>query len=87
MLLLKMAEATSAMGIHTIDLGCGEYSYKERLMNGSIPTAKGSVELLRPATIARQIWRPLSKVSNKARHLVGKTPLGAVARRLRKPTD
>ena len=81
MLLLKMAEAAPAMGIHTIDLGCGEHSYKERLMNGSIPTAKGGVELARPATVARQIWTPLSKVSNKVRHLVGKTPLGDVARR------
>ena len=47
MLLLKMAEDSAALGINTIDLGCGEHSYKERLMNGFVATAKGSVE--RPA--------------------------------------
>jgi CelD/BcsL family acetyltransferase involved in cellulose biosynthesis len=83
MLLLKMAEAASAMGIHTIDLGCGEHSYKERLMNGFIPTAKGSVELIRPATFARRMWTPIHKVANKARHLAGKTRSGASLRRLR----
>ncbi len=49
MLLLKMAEDSAALGISTIDLGCGEHSYKERLMNGFVTTAKGSVE--RPALI------------------------------------
>ena len=44
-LLLKMAESSATLGVNTLDLGCGEHSYKERLMNGFIPTAGGSVEL------------------------------------------
>jgi len=48
-LLLKMAETAPTMGVHMIDLGCGEHSYKERLMNGFIVTAKGGIE--RPALI------------------------------------
>jgi CelD/BcsL family acetyltransferase involved in cellulose biosynthesis len=83
MLLLKMAEAAPDMGIHTIDLGCGKHSYKERLMNGFIATAGGSVELTCPATIARRIWRPVSKLPFQARSLIGKTPIGTLARRIR----
>lgn len=83
MLLLKMAEAAPTMGISTIDLGCGEHSYKWRLMNGFIPTAKGSVELVCPATIARRLWTPVRKLPFKTRCLINKTPLGALARRIR----
>ena len=83
MLLLKMAEAAPAMGIHTIDLGCGEHSYKERLMNGFIATAKGSVELPGLVTASRRILTPVRKFPFKVRCWASKTPLGAVARRLR----
>jgi len=83
MLLLQMAEAAPAMGIRTIDLGCGEHSYKERLMNGFVPTVGGSVEVTCPATIARRVWTPVSKLPFNARCLVSKTPIGALARRLR----
>jgi CelD/BcsL family acetyltransferase involved in cellulose biosynthesis len=83
MLLLKMAEAAPAMGIHSIDLGCGEHSYKKRLMNGCVETARGSVELTCAATLARRTWLPVIKATFKARYLIGKTPIGALARRNR----
>ena len=57
MLLLKMAENSAALGINTIDLGCGEHSYKERLMNGFVATAKGSVELPALVTLPRILRR------------------------------
>lgn len=83
MLLLAMAEAAGSLGIKTIDLGCGEHSYKWRLMNGFVPTARGSVELTGPLTLARRVWTPFSKLRLKARFLVSKTPIGALARRIR----
>ena len=82
MLLLKMAEAAPEMGINIIDLGCGEHSYKWRLMNGFIPTASGSVELSGPITFARKVLRPVENMPLKARHLIGKTPIGEWARRI-----
>jgi CelD/BcsL family acetyltransferase involved in cellulose biosynthesis len=83
MLLLAMAETAASMGIKTIDLGCGEHSYKWRLMNGFVLTASGSVELIGPATLARRIWIPVRELPFKTRSLVGKTPIGALARRIR----
>jgi CelD/BcsL family acetyltransferase involved in cellulose biosynthesis len=44
-LLLKLAEHASSMGISTIDLGKGMYEHKQRFMNASVPLASGSVEL------------------------------------------
>jgi CelD/BcsL family acetyltransferase involved in cellulose biosynthesis len=73
MLLLKMAEAADLLGIKTIDLGCGEHPYKERLMNNFVPTARVSLELTCPATLARRAWLPVSKLTFKARYLIGKT--------------
>ena len=83
MLLLKMAETASAMGIRTIDLGCGEHTYKDRLMNGFVSTANGSVELRCPSTAARKIWYPISRIPFKVRSLISKTPIGSLARRIR----
>jgi CelD/BcsL family acetyltransferase involved in cellulose biosynthesis len=82
-LLLKMAEAAPAMGVRMIDLGCGEHSYKERLMNGFVPTAKGSVELPCLTAAARRALAPVRKVPFRVRCWVSKTPIGAVARRIR----
>lgn len=42
-LLLRMAQAASEMGIRVIDLGKGESDYKQRFMNGSILLAAGQV--------------------------------------------
>jgi CelD/BcsL family acetyltransferase involved in cellulose biosynthesis len=44
-LLLKLAEQASSLGISTIDLGKGLYEHKQRFMNASVPVASGSVEL------------------------------------------
>jgi CelD/BcsL family acetyltransferase involved in cellulose biosynthesis len=78
-LLLKMAEVAPAMGIHTIDLGCGEHSYKGRLMNGFVPTARGSVELPCLTTAARRV----REAPQRVRRWLGTTPLGGLARRVR----
>jgi CelD/BcsL family acetyltransferase involved in cellulose biosynthesis len=50
-LLLRMAEALSDLGIRTIDLGEGKSQYKERLMTGEAILRKGAVEL--PSMLAR----------------------------------
>lgn len=83
MLLLKMAEAAPAMGIKIIDMGCGEHSYKWRLMNGFIPTALVSLELTCPTTFARRTWTSLGKLPRKARRVLSKTPIGVLARCIR----
>ena len=83
-LLLKMAEAAPAVGIKTIDLGCGEHSYKWRLMNGFVSTAKGSVELPCLATAVRRVTAPVRRVPFKVRCWVSKTPLGTVVRQVRR---
>ena len=44
-LLLKLAEHASSLGISTIDLGKGMYEHKQRFMNASVPVASGSVEV------------------------------------------
>ncbi len=83
MLLLKMAESASTLGMNVIDLGCGEHSYKWRLMNGFVSTAKGSVELPGLTTAARRVVVPVKKILFHVRCWVSKTPIGAVARRIR----
>jgi len=82
-LLLKMAEAAPMMGIRTIDLGCGEHSYKWRLMNGFISTASGSVEVPGIVMAARRIVTSASKLVITGRGIVRRTPIGALARRFR----
>ncbi len=56
-LLLKMAEAAPPLGVETIDLGKGTAAYKERLKNGYLTVAEGSV--VRPSLlkVSRQIKR------------------------------
>lgn len=83
-LLLKMAESAPGTGVRTIDLGCGEHSYKERLMNGSIATAKGCVESPCLTTIARRLWLPLAQAPSRVRCWIGRSPLGPAARNLRR---
>lgn len=82
MLLLKMAEAAEGLGIKMIDLGCGEHSYKERLMNGYVSTASGSLELTSLTTISRRIYAPLNKLQLKAIGLVRRTAVGNLVRRV-----
>ena len=49
-LLLRIAQAAAAQGVHTIDLGRGLSQYKERLMTGSAEVLEG--EVTRPSTRA-----------------------------------
>lgn len=53
-LLLKMIECAEDLGIRTIDLGKGDESYKQRVSNGAIPLAEGSVEI--PSLISTARW-------------------------------
>jgi CelD/BcsL family acetyltransferase involved in cellulose biosynthesis len=80
---LKLAERAETLGLKAIDLGRGEQAYKHRLMNGEIPLAEGSVELPCLTTAARRVITPVRKLPFKVRCWVSKTPLGAVARRVR----
>jgi CelD/BcsL family acetyltransferase involved in cellulose biosynthesis len=63
-LLLKMAEHASAIGVPLIDLGKGMSPYKRRLMNSSSPLASGRLE---PSwrSFGRRTWRTLrSRIGN-----------------------
>lgn len=53
-LLLKMIESAEDLDIQTIDLGKGDESYKQRVSNGVIPLAEGSVEI--PSLISTARW-------------------------------
>jgi len=79
MLLLRMAESAAGLGVNVIDLGCGVHSYKERLMNGYVTTAKGSVELPCFTTLSRRV----SKAPTVVRRWLGRSPLGTVVRGMR----
>lgn len=74
-LLLKMAEHAPSLGLRTIDLGRGMISYKERLMNGAVTVAAGSVEMPSLGFFCRTANR-------KLRAMVKSSPLGKPARRL-----
>jgi CelD/BcsL family acetyltransferase involved in cellulose biosynthesis len=74
-LLLKMAEHAPSLGLRTIDLGRGMHSYKERLMNGAVTLAAGSVEMPSLGFFCRAANR-------KLRAMVKGSPLGNPARQL-----
>jgi CelD/BcsL family acetyltransferase involved in cellulose biosynthesis len=59
LLLLKMAEHASVLGLSAIDLGMGASLYKDRLANGSIALASGSVEVSRLLSFQRRTKRRL----------------------------
>jgi len=63
-LLLKMVESAEPLGIQTIDLGKGGESYKQRVMNGAIPLAEGSVELPSLISTARWLRRKILEVAS-----------------------
>jgi CelD/BcsL family acetyltransferase involved in cellulose biosynthesis len=83
MLLLKMAENAQSLGVKVIDMGCGEHSYKERLLNGTVTVANGSVERECLVTSARRCWRPFPRAYWKYRMRLVKTPLVVPARWVR----
>ena len=59
-LLYKMAEAASTLGLRIIDLGKGPMLYKERFKNAAIMIAEGSVERMSLLKVRRQL-RSVSK--------------------------
>lgn len=61
-LLLKMIETAESLGIQTIDLGKGDESYKQRVMNGSVLLAEGSVEIPSLISTARWLRRKTSEI-------------------------
>jgi len=69
-LLLKMAEAAPTIGLHSIDLGAGEHTYKSRLMNRSNTTQSGSVEVPGIISGARSAWKPIRKIAGKSRRFL-----------------
>jgi CelD/BcsL family acetyltransferase involved in cellulose biosynthesis len=58
-LILKMAESASGMGLRTIDLGTGALLYKDRLATGAVDLAAGSMELSAWRTLRRRAKRNL----------------------------
>jgi CelD/BcsL family acetyltransferase involved in cellulose biosynthesis len=54
-MILKMAEHIAQSGTHIIDFGKGDQDYKLHLMNGSVPTAEGSVEVSSALSLARTL--------------------------------
>src|ERR1019366_9702967 len=73
-LILKMAEHAPSVGLRTIDLDKGRSLYKERLMNGGVVVAMGSVDRRYSRRIAQRAWR--------LRMAAAKSPLGPPMRRL-----
>ncbi len=56
-LLLELARAAAAAGIHRIDLGRGSGQFKRSFMTDAIPVAEGSVECRPVSRAIRQNWR------------------------------
>ena len=56
-LLLRLAEAAAAQGIHTIDLGKGDSQYKRTLMTGAASLMEGAVELPSLLSFVRGVTR------------------------------
>lgn len=77
LLLLGMAEASSALGLRVIDLGNGSQFYKGRLMNSEIAIAEGEV----PASSFRA---SLMALRNRAKTWARQSPLLQPARQLRR---
>lgn len=69
-LLLKIAEHASTIGISTIDLGAGISDYKKRFMNASIQVASGSIELLSMRYVKRATRRHVRSMAAKM-HIEG----------------
>jgi CelD/BcsL family acetyltransferase involved in cellulose biosynthesis len=83
MLTLKLLENCSQLGITSIDWGSGEHPHKQLVMNSSLITGSGTIELPCAATWSRRLCLPVYKLPYKVRCLISKTPVGALARRLR----
>lgn len=74
LLLLKLAESAPQLGLNIVDLGAGMSLYKQRVMNGSIPIASGSVEVPSWLSIKRGLLRNIRSAARAmplARRVVG----------------
>jgi CelD/BcsL family acetyltransferase involved in cellulose biosynthesis len=65
-LLLKMAESASSLGIRIIDLGKGEARYKLSMMSGAVPLAEGRVELPSLAAATSRLKHPARALVRRA---------------------
>jgi CelD/BcsL family acetyltransferase involved in cellulose biosynthesis len=63
-LLLMLAEAASASGVHRVDLGVGEEEYKRRVMTGELQVAEGSFERRSAFVLARRVRTRASRRSS-----------------------
>lgn len=54
-LLVEMAKHAEPLGVGVIDLGLGEEPYKDRLMSGAFPLARGSVVVSGPLMAFRRV--------------------------------
>ncbi|MGH9799688.1 MAG: GNAT family N-acetyltransferase, partial [Blastocatellia bacterium] len=78
-LLLKMAEAATDLGVSAIDFGKGTAVYKERFKNGCVAVAEGSV--IRPSLL--KVGRQINRQSRSAaRNFLLRTPWNDSAGRL-----
>jgi CelD/BcsL family acetyltransferase involved in cellulose biosynthesis len=66
-LLLRMAEALTGMGVRTIDLGEGKSQYKQRLMTGEVALQKGCVELPSLLATVRRLERTAEAYAGRGR--------------------
>jgi CelD/BcsL family acetyltransferase involved in cellulose biosynthesis len=84
-LLLKLAEAMSELGVTTLDLGKGEDPYKASFMTGTVPLIEGVVEvpsayaLIRRARINGEKWLRRSPVMEPVRKIVRRVRKGMLA--------
>jgi CelD/BcsL family acetyltransferase involved in cellulose biosynthesis len=74
-LLLKLAEASWAAGVDTIDLGTGDYEFKRMLMNRIVVVAEGAVETR--SAIAQAV-----RVRRTAKTLIRRTGVAPSLRRI-----
>ena len=56
LLILRIAEAAAATGVHRFDLGLGDDPYKEGLMSDATPLAAGSVDCKGMTKVLRKSW-------------------------------
>lgn len=66
-LMLKMVQAAESQGIQIIDLGKGDEGYKQRVMNGTVPLAEGSVEIPSLISTARWLRRKTTEIVRSPR--------------------
>ncbi len=76
-LLLKMAEAASSIGIEAIDLGKGDLRYKQQFASDSVSVAEGTVELVSLVTTSRRLRRATT-------HMIRNSPLIRPARAIKR---